>query len=74
MGNTEQVGFTWLTYEYAGERDIAVGERKQTPGRGYGEDKEVERNNFMDVKIHTASQSERCQRGEGKERRSKGPC
>lgn len=30
MRNTEQIGFTWLSYEYVGERDIAVGERKQT--------------------------------------------
>lgn len=58
MGNREQIGFTWLYYEYVGERDIAVGERKQTPGRGYGEDKGVKRNNFMDVKIYTASQSD----------------
>lgn len=58
MGNRERIGFTWLYYEYVGERDIAVGERKQTTGRGYGEDKGVERNNFMDVKIHTASQSD----------------
>lgn len=67
MGNRERIGFTWLSYEYAGERDIAVSERKQTPGRGYGEDKGVERNNFMDVKIHTTSQSYRYQRVEGKE-------
>lgn len=63
-GEKERAASTYLPYEYAGERDTAVGERRLVSRRGR-DDKGVERNNFMGLGIHTAVQSDGRRREKG---------